>query len=222
VNMRPPRDLRRTSATGRCPWGSAGAAGRWCSRWLHVARKGATKAKSAATASMKGLIVTAPQQVRELFPLRATPIQVVNIAARFRPASTRLDDPIQATKFALKAIALRARALIEECRMLERQLDTLLQQVAPTTASVFARTRNCRHSPDRDRRQSRTPAIRGRLCAAVWSRSDPRRQADERTGTGCTAAATGEPTPLYTWPPSSGSDTANVPRPTPNAASPKE
>ena len=107
-------------------------------RALHIAKKGATKAKSAATASMKGLIVTAPQPVRDLFPPRPTPIQVVNIAARFRPDPTRLHDPIQATKLALKTIATRARALIEECRQLQRQLDALLHEIAPTTAGVFA------------------------------------------------------------------------------------
>ena len=190
-------------------------------RALHIAKKGATKARSAATASMKGLIVTAPQPVRDLFPPRPTPIQVVNIAARFRPDPTRLHDPIQATKLALKTIATRARALIEECRQLQRQLDALLHEIAPTTAGVFALGPDTAitlliaigDNPDR----LRSEAAFARLCGVAPIPASSGRTNRHRLHRGGIV----KPTPPCTWPRSSGSDTANEPRPTPNAARPK-
>lgn len=45
---------------------------------------------------------------------------------------------MQATKAALRSVALRARALREEVEILDRQLGELVAAVAPTTFSTFA------------------------------------------------------------------------------------
>lgn len=106
-------------------------------RALRVARLGAVKAKTATTNALKALLVTAPEPLRS--QLRGlTTVQLVNTCSRFRPDPTDLADPTQATKIAMRSIAIRARHLIDESRALKRQLDTLTRQVAPTTAAVFA------------------------------------------------------------------------------------
>jgi transposase len=66
-------------------------------RGLRVARDGAVKARTAALNQLKDLITTAPEQLRA--SLRSKTLRAVAIdAARFRPDTTRLADPLQATK----------------------------------------------------------------------------------------------------------------------------
>jgi transposase len=106
-------------------------------RVIRVARLGAVKAKTATTNALKAMVITAPEPLRtQLTGL--TTIQLVNTCGRFRPDLSELDDPTQATKTAMRSIAIRARHLIDESRALKRQLDDLTRRVAPTTASVFA------------------------------------------------------------------------------------
>lgn len=107
-------------------------------RALHVARRSAVKARSATTAAMKALIITAPAEVRALFPGRPSAAAVVATAARLRPDTARLHDPVQATKHALRAMARRARALGQESDQLRAQLDALVRAAAPATAALFA------------------------------------------------------------------------------------
>ncbi len=90
-------------------------------RARRVARNGATKACTAATNSLKALVVTAPEPLRsELRGL--TTRQLVTTCSRFRPDNEHLDDPAQAVKSALRSIARRADELITEARQLKRQL----------------------------------------------------------------------------------------------------
>lgn len=106
-------------------------------RALRIARLGAVKAKTASTNALKAMVVTAPEPLRtQLTGL--TTIQLVNTCSRFRPDLSELDDPTQATKAAMRSIAVRARHLIDEGRALKRQLDDLTRRVAPTTTAVFA------------------------------------------------------------------------------------
>lgn len=107
-------------------------------RALQVARHGAIKARSATTAAMKSLIVTAPESIRALFPARASATQVVTTALRLRPDPAHLYDPIQATKQALKTMARRARALSDEADQLQAQIAHQVALAAPATNAVFA------------------------------------------------------------------------------------
>jgi transposase len=106
-------------------------------RALRVARNGAIKAKTAATNTLHSMAITAPESLRTRPPTRSG-LALVTACLRLRPDMTRLDDPVQATKAALRSIAQRARALAIEARQLEGQLDTLTRQVAPSTTAVFA------------------------------------------------------------------------------------
>ena len=106
-------------------------------RALRVARQGAIKACTAATNSLKALVVTAPGSLRnELEPLSTR--QLVVTCSRFRPDADRLEDPIHGVKTALRSIARRADELTTEARQLKRQLGALTNQVAPATSAVFA------------------------------------------------------------------------------------
>jgi transposase len=106
-------------------------------RALRVARDGAVKARSAALNQLKDLITTAPDQLRENLrgkTLRAVAVQV----ARFRPDTTRLADPVQATKTALRSVGARVINLNSEIAALDTQLRELVAAAAPRTMALFA------------------------------------------------------------------------------------
>lgn len=72
-------------------------------RALRVARRGAVKARVAALNQLHGLIASAPETLRaELMELTRT--AMVRRCAGFRIDQSRLDEPEQATKAALRAI----------------------------------------------------------------------------------------------------------------------
>ena len=106
-------------------------------RALRVARNGAIKAKTAATNTLHNMAITAPECLRAQLPARSG-LALVAACLRLRPDMNRLDDPVRATKAALRSIAQRARALAVEARQLEAQLEALTRQVAPATTAVFA------------------------------------------------------------------------------------
>lgn len=107
-------------------------------RALRVAKLGAIKAKTAATNTLRSTIITAPEPLRAQLPAAGLPNKIINACAALRPDATRLSDPVQATKAALRTIALRAKHLREEIQWLDRQLAELVAAVAPTTFSTFA------------------------------------------------------------------------------------
>ena len=98
-------------------------------RLLRVARGGAVKARTQTIHAMKALVVTAPLELRE--QLRAlTRAKLVATCARFR-TDAELDDPLAATKAALRSMATRHQALDSEIRLLDRQLGALVADAAP-------------------------------------------------------------------------------------------
>jgi len=107
-------------------------------RALRVARLGAVKAKTAATNTLRGVLITAPEPLRAQLPSSGLPNKVIEACARLRPDTDHLADPTQATKAALRSIAQRARALREEIKTLDAQIQALLAVTAPATLEVFA------------------------------------------------------------------------------------
>ncbi len=107
-------------------------------RALRVARLGAIKAKTAATNALRSMIITAPEPLRSQLPSAGLPNKVINACCALRPDTSRFDDPTQATKTALRSIALRARQLREEIQVLDRQLIRLVATVAPRSLGIFA------------------------------------------------------------------------------------
>jgi hypothetical protein len=54
-----------------------------------------------------------------------------------RPATTRLHEPLQAGKLALRSLARRIRALNDELAELDQQLEQLVTTAAPRTVQLF-------------------------------------------------------------------------------------
>lgn len=107
-------------------------------RALRVARLGAIKAKTAATNTLRAMIITAPEPLRSQLPSGGLPNKVIDACCGLHPDVSRLDDPLQATKFALRSVAQRAGGLHEEIRQIDRRLGELVASVAPRALGTFA------------------------------------------------------------------------------------
>jgi transposase len=101
-------------------------------RALRGVRAGAVKARTAAINQLKGVVITAPATVREPLDARSTTQQVAACAG-LRPDPTQLADPVQATKAALRAVALRILALEQEIKVADERLGKLVAKAAPRT-----------------------------------------------------------------------------------------
>ena len=96
------------------------------------------KARTAATNTLRALVVTAPESLRAQLPGSGLPKALVKACVRLRPDTSRLADPLQATKVALRSVAARARALYDEIVELDNRLTELVEATAPATSAVFA------------------------------------------------------------------------------------
>jgi transposase len=105
-------------------------------RVLRVARRSALKARTQAANQLRSVRVTAPEALQQRLRGLSTR-KLVAVAARFRLGS----DPgnvEEATKFALRSVAQRYRALSEEIAELDAQLDHLVREAAPELLSLPA------------------------------------------------------------------------------------
>jgi transposase len=98
-------------------------------RALTLARRSAMKARTQAANQLHALLVTAPQEVRTALR-RLSVARLVNTAAGFRPGR-RLENPVGATKVALKSVAVRHKQLTTEIALLDTQLSVLVTNEAP-------------------------------------------------------------------------------------------
>lgn len=105
-------------------------------RILRAARRSAVKARSQTANQLQGLLVTAPEALRRRLRGLSTK-QLVAVAARSRPGGEP-GDVQTATRFALRSIARRYRALSVEISELDAQLDRLVAEVAPELTSLPA------------------------------------------------------------------------------------
>jgi transposase len=106
-------------------------------RVLRGVRAGAVKARTAAVNQLKAVVVTAPAVVREPLDGRSTARQVA-ACARLRPDPEQLADPTQATKAALRSVALRILALEQEIKVADERLRELVPKAAPRTLGLLA------------------------------------------------------------------------------------
>jgi transposase len=91
-------------------------------RALRVARQTAVKARTQAINALKGLLVTAPAELREQLAGLPT-ARLVSAAATLEPGT--LATPAAAVMLALRALARRYQHLDAEVALLTEQLDTL-------------------------------------------------------------------------------------------------
>jgi transposase len=103
-------------------------------RVLRAARRSAVKARAQAAKQLKGMLVTAPENLRaELRGLSTA--KLVRRSAGFRPGDLP-GEVASATKFALRSIARRYQALSEEIRELDGHLGRLVTETAPALVAV--------------------------------------------------------------------------------------
>jgi transposase len=106
-------------------------------RQLRVARQGAVKARSAALAQLRDLLVTAPEPLRQQLSAPKTLRGTASRCRRLRPALSELDHPAQAARFAVRSLARRIGLLDEEIAALDRQLGRLVHSAAPRTTELL-------------------------------------------------------------------------------------
>jgi hypothetical protein len=106
-------------------------------RQLRVAREGAVKANTAALNQLHGLVISAPDELRQQIAARRTARGKVALCLRLRPDRTRLHEPLQAAKLALRSIAERVRELERQIQLLDRHLAHLVATAAPRTTSLL-------------------------------------------------------------------------------------
>ncbi|MGW5647926.1 IS110 family transposase [Saccharopolyspora sp. NPDC003752] len=103
-------------------------------RVLHTVRAGAVKARTAAINTLRGLLVTADDELRvRLRGLSAT--RLAAACAELAPDDTA--DPAQAARMALRELGHRIQALTSEITRLGNQLKALTTRLAPATTALF-------------------------------------------------------------------------------------
>ena len=106
-------------------------------RVLRTARRGASKARTAAINQLKALLITAPAPVREALEDLSASV-LITTCARLRPDQTLLADPVHASKAALQAIAHRIQLLEAELTLADQRLATLVGRAAPRLLQLLA------------------------------------------------------------------------------------
>ena len=105
-------------------------------RALKTTKRAAMKAMVAARSALVQQVITAPQQVRDqLTGLSGT--ARVDACSRLRPDRTRLHEPAQAVKLALRTTARRCQDLAAEIAQLDTEIETLVQRTAPSLLDHF-------------------------------------------------------------------------------------
>ena len=103
-------------------------------RLIRIARESAVKARSIALVQLQDVLITAPAQLREAITTKSARSKVTQCGA-LRPDPGRMDEPLQAAKMTLRGLSRRITFLDEEISNIDRQLDTLVTNVAPTLLS---------------------------------------------------------------------------------------
>lgn len=99
-------------------------------RNLRVARRSAVDQRADCMRRIKTLLVTAPDAVRgRLRDLPDARLLVTCVA--LRPDTTRVDDPAQAVKVALRSLARRHATLVQEIAELDTLIAPLIAQINP-------------------------------------------------------------------------------------------
>jgi transposase len=124
-------------------------------RVLQVARRGAVKARTAAINQLKGLIVTAPEQLREQLRGLSQPALVAG-CANLPIDQSDLSDPEHAINVALHAVATRIQQFDAEIAQANKRLGPLVAAAAPRLSAL----------------RGVGPEVAGRLLAAAGDNPD--------------------------------------------------
>jgi transposase len=103
-------------------------------RILRVARSSAVKQRTQSINNMRGIIVTAPAELREALRGLSVP-RLVAACCLLRLGE--LATPTAAVKFALRGLARRLRDLTEEIKALDAELAPLTLKASPRLTRLF-------------------------------------------------------------------------------------
>lgn len=103
---------------------------------LKATKRAAMKAMVAARSALVQLVITAPQPVRDQLD-GLTGTARVQTCARLRPDRTRLHEPEQAVKLALRRTARRCMDLAEETAEADADIEALVKHTAPKLLDHF-------------------------------------------------------------------------------------
>lgn len=99
-------------------------------RNMRVARRSAVDQRADCMRRIKTLLVTAPDAVRDRLRGLAD-ARLLATCAALRPNTGRVGDPTQAVKVALRALARRHVALVQEIAELDALIEPLVKQINP-------------------------------------------------------------------------------------------
>ena len=99
-------------------------------RNLRVARRSAVAQRADCQRRIKSLLVTAPELLRAVLRGLST-TALIGTCAALRPDSSRIDDPEQAAKTALRHLARRHQGLTAEIKDLDAVIGPLVAQINP-------------------------------------------------------------------------------------------
>ncbi len=99
-------------------------------RNLRIARRSAVDQRADVMRRIKTLLITAPDTVRE--QLRGlSDARLLATCAALRPDTSRVGEPAQAVKVAVRSLARRHAALVEEITELDALIAPLVEQINP-------------------------------------------------------------------------------------------
>jgi transposase len=177
-------------------------------RCLRVARATAMRARTQTINTLKGLLVTAPAQLRQQLRGRTT-TRLVQTAAALEPGP--ITNPLAAATFALGSLARRHQALSAEIDALTSQLERLVATAAPELLGRFGIGHDSAGAllvAAGDTPTGSEARPRSRCCAAPPRSQPPRARPPAIASTG---AATAKPTPRCTGSWSCGCATTSPP-----------
>jgi transposase len=99
-------------------------------RVLRVARETAVKSRRSALQLLRMMIIAAPDEVRDQ-TRNLTRMQLIRTCAAWRPDVDAADDPVVATRIALKSIARRIIELNDEIANLDEPIERLVRELNP-------------------------------------------------------------------------------------------
>lgn len=104
-------------------------------RNLHLVRDSAIKARSAACVQLRDVLLTAPDHLRIRLTARTLEGKATQARA-LRPDLSRIYEPEQAVKYALRELGRRIYELTAEINEVDKHLTQLVSAVAPNTLAL--------------------------------------------------------------------------------------
>jgi transposase len=104
-------------------------------RNLHLVRDSAIKARSAAIVQLRDVLLTAPGELRARLDARTLEGKASQ-ARNLRPDLTRIHEPEQAVKYALRELGRRVYELNSQINDIDKHLLQLVSAVAPNTLAL--------------------------------------------------------------------------------------